>query len=158
MNRIAFSLGGGILAAGLSVAVLAHEWHDHAKGDGKSTTVQGELIDAACFVDSDGGSKGHGHAKCAQQCMASGIPAAILPEGSKDARGIMYLLTNPTALAPYAAQTVKVEGVVHADMHAIDVKKLYVQHGNEWTEVQLKDEHHKMAGGADAEHKDHKHE
>lgn len=163
MKRMIALLGGGLLAAGLSVGgVYAHEGHDHSKGgDDKPTTVQGELIDTACFVSSDGDAKGKDHASCATKCLASGVPAAILPEGSKDASGMMFLLTNSTVLAPYAAQTIKVEGVSHANLHAIDVKKLYVKQGNDWKEVQLKDEHHKMAGGgaaaADDGHTGHTH-
>ena len=103
---------------------------------------------------SDGDAKGKDHAACATKCMASGVPAGILPEGKK-AEDMMYLLTNPTVLAPYAGQTIKVEGVAHADMHGLDVKKLYVKDGDNWKEVQLKDEHHKMAGADD--HKDHEH-
>lgn len=92
--------------------------------------------------------------------MASGIPAGILPEGSTKPEDLMYLLTNPTVLAPYAAQTIKVEGVGKPAMHAIDVKNFYVRDGNTWKEIQLKDAHHKMGEGAQEHgghsgHKDH---
>jgi hypothetical protein len=147
MNRIAAILGGAVVAAGLSVGAFAHEGHHAESKEGKAVTVQGELIDTACFVTSDGDAKGKDHAGCAQKCMASGVPAGILPEGSKDTDAVMYLLTNPQVLAPYAAQTIKVEGTQYEDKHAIDVKKLYVKQGNDWKEVQLKDEHHKMGGG-----------
>lgn len=153
MNRVFAVLGGGILAAGMSFAVYAaedaHAGHDHSKEstEAKPITVQGELIDTACFVTSDGDAKGKDHAACAQKCMASGVPAAILPEGSKDSDAMMFLLTNPTVLAPYAAQTIKVEGKAFADKHAIDVQKAYVKDGDNWKEIQLKDEHHNMAGG-----------
>ena len=60
-------------------------------------TIQGELIDTACFVTGD--AKGSDHAECAQKCLASGVPAGILPEGSKDSDAVMYLLTNPAVLA-----------------------------------------------------------
>jgi len=147
MNRIAMLLGGGLLAAGLSVSVFGHNGEDHAmKSEGEQVTIQGELIDTACFTASEGDAKGAEHAECAQKCMASGIPAGILPEG-KDAKELMFLLTNPVVLAPYAAQTIKVEGTPHPDMHAIDVTKLYVKDGESWKEVQLQDEHHKMMGG-----------
>ena len=149
MKRMFAVLAGAIVAAGLSVGAVAHEGHGHKEStEGKQVTVQGELIDTACFVTSDGDAKGKEHAECAQKCMASGVPAGILPEGSKDAHAMMYLLTNPTVLAPYAAQTIKVEGKAHEELHGLDVQKLYVKQGNDWKEVQLKDEHHKMAGGA----------
>jgi hypothetical protein len=38
------------------------------------------------------------------------------------------------------------------------VKKLYVKDGDNWKEVPLKDEHHKMEGGEEAhEHGEHEH-
>jgi hypothetical protein len=145
MNR-SFLLLGGVVAAVVSIAALAHEPdHGHkASTEGKPVTIQGELIDTACFVTSDGDAKGKDHAECAQKCMGSGIPAGILPEGSKDSDSVIYLLTNPQVLAPYAAQTIKVEGIAFEDKHAIDVKRLFVKQGSDWKEIQLKDEHHKL--------------
>jgi hypothetical protein len=154
MKRMFALLSGAVVAAGLSVGALAqddgHKGHDHSKksAEAKEVTVQGELIDTACFVTSDGDAQGKDHAECATKCMGSGVPAGILPEGSKDADAVMFLLTNPTVLAPYSAQTIKVEGTQYEDKHAIDVKKLYVKDGENWKEIQLKDEHHKMAEGA----------
>lgn len=153
MNRLFALFGGALVAASLSVGAFAHEGEDHSKGGHKPTageeaepvTVIGELIDTACYVAADGDAKGKEHAECATKCMATGIPAGILPEG-KEAKDMMFLLTNPTVLAPYAAQTIKVEGTPHPDMHAVDVKKLYVKDGENWKEVPLQDEHHKMMG------------
>ena len=158
MNRMIALLGGGILAAGLTVAAVAHDGK-HKKGeDGKEVTLIGELIDTACFVASDGDAKGSEHAECATKCMSTGVPAGILPQKSKDASGMLFLLTNPKPLAPHAAKTVKVVGTAHTGMHAFDVKKLYVQAaGGKWQEVKLDDEHHKMTGDGEAEagHGDH---
>lgn len=154
MNRMVAMLSGVVVAAGLSVGAFAHEGHHAESNEGKQVTVQGELIDTACFVASDGDAKGKDHAACAAKCMASGIPAGILPEGSKDADAVMYLLTNPQVLAPYAAQTIKVEGTAYEDKHAIDVKHLYVKEGDNWKEIQLKDEHHKMGGDKAADKDD----
>jgi len=165
MNRMFALFGGALVATSLSIGAFAHNGVDHSKegkkgGEAKQTTavgedatqvtVTGELIDTACFVASDGDAKGSEHAECASKCMASGIPAGLLPEG-KEAKDMMFLLTNPTVLAPYAAQTIKVEGTTHPDMHAIDVKKLYVQDGENWKEVQLQDEHHNMSAGGGAD-------
>ena len=148
MKRKYVILCSGILAAGLGLGAIAygHDGHD-AKGDDKPVTIQGELIDTACFVTSDGDAKGKEHAACATKCMASGVPAGIVPDGKK-ATDMMYLLTNPVPLAPYAGQVIKIEGTAHADMHAVDVKKAYAKDGENWKEIQLHDEHHKMAGGA----------
>ncbi len=161
MRRLRSTLCGGIVAAGLGITVMAqppegHGQHEHKESDeGKLVTVTGELIDTACFVASAGDAKGSDHATCAKECMSSGVPAGILPEGSKDARAMMFLLTNPTVLAPYVAQTIKVEGKAFEDMHAIDVQKLYVKDGNNWKEVQLKDAHHKMGEGTPGDSKHH---
>jgi hypothetical protein len=81
--------------------------------------------------------------------MASGVPAGIYPEGAKDADEALFLLTNPQVLAPYASQTIKVEGVEYEHRHAIDVKKLSVKDGDNWKEIELKDAHHGMAGMGD---------
>ncbi len=115
--------------------------------EGKTVTITGELIDTACFTTSDGDAKGNDHAQCAMRCLATGVPAGIMLEGAKDADEAMFLLTNPQVLAQYASQTIKVEGVAYEHRHAIDVKKLSVKDGDNWKEVQLKDEHHKMADG-----------
>ena len=160
MKRMFTLLGGVIIAAGFTVAAFADEGHKHAEG--KAVTVQGELIDTACYAASGGEAKGKDHAECASQCLGSGIPAGILPAGSKQPTDVLFLLTNPKPLAAYAGQTIKVEGETHDKMKAIDAKKVYVQDGSGgWKEVKLDDFHHKMGGGADAEKKDghesHKH-
>ena len=156
MKRFVKILGGGFLAAGLSIAAFAHEGEHKKKGEeGKEVTVIGELIDTACFVASDGDAKGADHAECATKCMASGVPAGILPKDAKDATAMLFLLTNPKPLAAHASHTVKAVGTVHKNMHAMDVKKLYMQDGSNWKEIQLNDEHHKMGGGADAAAGDH---
>lgn len=144
MKHVVALFGGALIAAGLSISAFAHDGEHKESKEGKQVTIQGELIDTACFVTSDGDAKGKDHADCAQKCMASGIPAGILPEGSKDADAVMYLLTNPQVLAPYAAQTIKVEGTAFADKHAIDVQKLFVKDGGNWKQIPLKDEHHNM--------------
>lgn len=147
MNRFVALLSGGVVAAGLVVGAAAHDGKHEEGTKAKQVTVIGELIDTACFVSGNGKAKGQDHAECAGECMASGVPAGILPQGSKDAAGMMFLLTNPKPLAPHAGKTIKVEGKSHAKVHAFDVKKLYVQNGSQWTEVQLQDEHH---GNAEA--------
>lgn len=147
-SLVACLVSCGFLATALPV--LSHSG-EHSEGDEEITSVIGELIDTACFTASEGDAAGKDHAECAQQCMASGIPAGILPEG-KGEDDALVLLTNPKPFAPYAAQTIKVEGIVHADKHVIDVKKAYVKDGENWKEIQLDDEHHKMQG--DSEKKD----
>ena len=157
MNRITTLVAGLLVAGGAATFALTASAHEgeHAEGtEGETATVVGELVDTACFVSSDGGAKGKAHADCARQCLESGIPAAVLPEG-KGADSMLFLLTNPKVLAQYAAKTIKVEGVKHADKRSMDVKHLYVkQDDGSFKEVKLEDYHHKMAGGEDAVKKD----
>lgn len=161
MNRITTLFAGLLVAAGATTFVYAqsgeHQEGAHQEAEAGMTTVVGELIDTACYVSSDGGAKGEGHMDCAKKCMASGIPAGILPEGGK-AGDMMFLLTNPMPLAEYAAKTIKVEGVVHEDMQSIDVKHAYVkQDDGSFKEIKLSDEHHGQAEGEEHDHEGHQH-
>jgi len=67
-----------VMAAG--IAVLADEKH---KGD--KVTVEGEILDMACYVAHE--AKGAEHAKCAQACVKSGQPMGLLATD-----GQVYLL------------------------------------------------------------------
>ena len=155
MNRMFTLFGGAVVAAGLTVATYAHDGkHAETKPSG-AVTVQGELIDTACYTASDGDAKGKDHAECARDCLGSGIPAGIVPAGSKQATDMLFLLTNPKPLAQYAGQTIKVEGEKHEKMKAIDAKKVYVQDGRGWKEVKLDDFHHKMGGDGEKKKDDH---
>jgi hypothetical protein len=140
------------LALGISswtLAAWAHEGEHATTAPEKQVTIVGELIDSACYTASDGGAKGDGHAACARKCLSTGIPAAILPDGSKKASDLRFLLTNPKPLAQYAAHTVRIEGTVHDEMHAIDVSKIWVKDGDKWIEIKLDDEHHQSEHQAD---------
>jgi hypothetical protein len=66
------------LAAGLSLAIQAED-------EGEKVTVQGEILDMACYVGH--GAKGPDHAKCAKNCVKGGRPMGLL---AKD--GTVYLL------------------------------------------------------------------
>ena len=152
-------VAAAVVTSGLALGVFAHDGKHPEKKTAapgaapaaaaaeKTTSMEGELIDSACYVAAEGEAKGAGHAACARKCLGSGVPAAILPAGSKDPRAALFLLTNPVPLAPYAGQIIKVEGTMAGDFQAFDVKKAFVKEGQGWKEVQLQDEHHKMAGG-----------
>jgi hypothetical protein len=142
-----------VLAVSLSLVAIAkqpagHDGHKHKHdAEGVQASFTGELIDTACFVTSDGEAKGADHAECARECMASGVPAGILAEGAPGPAALLFLLTNPVPLAPYAGQQIKVEGKVFEGMHAMDVQKLWVKDGAGWKEIPLNDAHHKMGQG-----------
>lgn len=160
MHRTAIAAVAAV-TAGLALVAWAGPGHAHAADEGKPITIVGELIDTACFMSSDGEAKGSDHAACAKECLGSGIPAGILPDG-KGADEALFLLTNPKPFADHAAKTIRVEGIVH-DGKAVDVKKAFVKDGDAWKEIQLDDAHHKMAGeqkpaeAPKADHGGHKH-
>lgn len=64
-----------------AIPAIAQDDHNKAKG----VTVQGEILDLACFVAHDG--KGPKHAACAAKCLKDGQPMGLL---AKD--GTVYLL------------------------------------------------------------------
>ena len=71
------------LAVPAAPALLAHgdEKHEEAQ----KLTVQGEVVDLACWVAH--GAKGAEHVKCAQACAKGGQPIGLLT-----ADGTVYLL------------------------------------------------------------------
>ena len=106
----------GIAAAAFEAAsLMAHEGEDHSKkggmGDDKEmTTVKGEVVDMACYIDH--GATGEKHADCAKKCITSGLPVGI-----KAVDGKTYLLIGEhksinADLAQYAAKTITVKGKV----------------------------------------------
>ena len=103
---------------------------------GKSTTLVGELVDT-CFITSDGAAHGPDHAKCAAECLRAGLPAGILPEGAQNSDEMLYLLLNPSSLAPYAGKVIKVEGTRLDHKHAFNPRRLWVRDGQGWLEVAL---------------------
>lgn len=77
------------LAAAVAVPASAADEHKghKAAAAGGAVTVEGELLDLACYLAHEG--KGEKHAKCAEMCVKGGAPLGI--EG-KD--GKVYLLVN----------------------------------------------------------------
>ena len=102
----------------------------------RSTALVGELVDV-CFITSDGAAHGPDHAKCAAECLRAGLPAGILPEGAQNSDEMLYLLTSPGALAPYAGKIIKVEGMRLEHKHAFNPNRLWVRDGQGWREVTL---------------------
>jgi hypothetical protein len=105
-----------IALAGSGLGVWAHEGHDHdesketATPDAGLTTVRGEVIDMACYLDH--GATGEKHAQCAKTCIENGLPVGLKAENGKT-----YLLIGAhkpinAEIAPYAAKTITVKGKV----------------------------------------------
>ena len=113
-------------------------------------TLTGQLVDV-CFIVTDGRAGGANHAQSTSECLAAGLPAAILPDGATDPDQLLYLLTNPAALASCAGKTIKVEGIKIDHKHAIDVTQVWVKDGQQWSQVPLKDDPHRVRAIAGAE-------
>ena len=77
LRRILLAVAVCVLAMGLTHAALAQE----------DVTVQGEILDMACYMAK--GSKGAGHKACAQMCAKKGVPIGILTDA-----GEVYLLLD----------------------------------------------------------------
>lgn len=91
---------------GATGTVLAHEGHE----DGAAVTVQGEILDLACYVAHE--AKGPDHAGCAKQCVKGGQPMGLLADD-----GTVYLLyanhkdgSAFEAAKEYAGQKVEITG------------------------------------------------
>jgi hypothetical protein len=84
LRRSLLVLAVCLVGTGLSRAAAAQD----------DVTVQGEIVDMACYMAK--GSKGAGHKTCAQMCAKRGVPIGILTDA-----GELYLLlddhNNPDA-------------------------------------------------------------
>jgi hypothetical protein len=94
-------------SAAFSLLPLAARAADMATS-GDETTVTGEVLDMACYLDH--GAHGDKHADCAKMCISSGLPVGI-----KSLDGTVYLLIGDhkpanDKLAEYAAKTITVKG------------------------------------------------
>ncbi len=84
MNRKMAALFAVFFLAGL-VSVRAEEGHGPHAASGREITLQGEVLDMACYMAHEG--KGPKHAQCAQSCIDGGAPAGLLTK-----EGAVYLL------------------------------------------------------------------
>ena len=106
----------GQLAAAIlisaSITALLMKWAElrHSSVAGAhDVVVTGEVLDMTCYIAYN--SSGPDHAKCARDCIRSGLPAGIKAQDGK-----VYLLTGQAGhsinaeLADYAAKTVTIIG------------------------------------------------
>ena len=91
-------------AAAMLLAPAAHAAEAKA-------TVTGEIIDSACYIKM--GARGESHRECAQKCADSGIPLALLEDGTGK---VVWLFSVDDAktpngmLRPYAGRKATVSG------------------------------------------------
>jgi hypothetical protein len=95
-----------------SVTALLMKWSErrnHSVAGAQEILVTGEVLDMTCYIAYN--LSGPEHAKCASDCIRSGLPVGIKSENGK-----VYLLTSNAGhsvnaeLADYAAKTVTVKG------------------------------------------------
>jgi hypothetical protein len=105
----------GQLAAAIlisaSVTVLLMKWSErrHPVVSAQEIVVTGEVLDLTCYIAHN--LSGPDHAKCARDCIRSGLPAGIKAQDGK-----VYLLTAKAGqsinaqVADYAAKVVTIKG------------------------------------------------
>lgn len=101
------------------------------KADAAATTVEGELIDEACYAK----MKAHGpdHVDCATKCAKNGSPVGVL-----DAKGNVFTLMAPApSFADHMGATVRVTGKIDMTSHLVIPDKVEVQSGTTWTTIEL---------------------
>lgn len=98
-----------ISASVTAVALKLWEGKRHSLLQGREIVIKGEVLDMTCYIAYN--LSGPEHAKCARDCIRSGLPVGIKTEDGK-----VYLLTSKAAqpvnaeLADYAAKIVTIRG------------------------------------------------
>jgi hypothetical protein len=101
----------------------AHGEH-HTTDTSKTVTMTGEVLDMNCFMIHPANATGPDHTKCAQSCMAKGMPV-----GFKSSDGTVYLLLNPehesinAKVAAFAGKKSTITGIVqdHDGVKALEL-------------------------------------
>jgi hypothetical protein len=95
-----------------SITMLLMKWSEHRNhsvAGGQEILVTGEVLDMTCYIAYN--LSGPDHAKCARDCIRSGLPAGIKAQDGK-----VYLLTGKAGqsingqVADYAAKVVTIKG------------------------------------------------
>lgn len=124
-----------VFAVALSVVAMGawagDEHKDHAKAahadEGKkAVTLEGEVLDLYCFMNHPDTGVGAEHAKCANSCIAKGLPIGLLVEGE------VFLIIGKEhesaadLVAGLAGQPVRVTGttVTHHGVKALEIKSI----------------------------------
>ncbi|HEX5731727.1 MAG TPA: hypothetical protein VF131_02745 [Blastocatellia bacterium] len=108
---IALMVAGLCLTAAPSLAD-DHKKGDKKKGDDKSVTIKGEVIDQPCYEGKDG-ARGEGHKSCALACAKRGNQMAIIDESNTiySIKGD-YAANKNEKLIPFVASMVEAKGTV----------------------------------------------
>jgi hypothetical protein len=97
------------LLLGTGLALPLANFGADSKGEAKTQTLKGEVVDLMCYLDH--GAKGEKHQGCARKCIEGGGPVGLLSGND------LYLVVGDhqpmnKELAPYAGQTVTLKGNV----------------------------------------------
>lgn len=95
-------------------------------------TVEGTLVDSACYLKDGATTNDHGAMKgCGTMCLKGGLPAAVLTKDKK----FHVIIAPSTALADYVGLPVRVTG--EANGTAILAQKAQVNKDGKWIDVKL---------------------
>ena len=124
-----------VLALAISVVALGawagdeHKDHgkaEHAEEGMTAVTLEGEVLDLYCFMKHPDTGVGTEHAKCANSCIAKGLPIGFMVEGE------VFLIIDKEhesaaeVVAGLAGTPVRVTGtkVTHHGMKAIEIESI----------------------------------
>lgn len=95
-------------------------------------TVEGTLVDSACYLKDGATSNDHGPMKaCGTMCLKGGTPAAVVTKDKK----VHIIVAAAPALADHVGAVVRVTG--EANGNAILASKVQVNKGGRWEEVKI---------------------
>ncbi len=75
------------VVVGCCAAVFAHDMKGMEGAEGADQTMQGEIVDLACYMGH--AAKGEKHSQCAKGCISGGAPMGLVTDN-----GSVYLLVN----------------------------------------------------------------
>jgi len=116
----------------LSALVLAGLLVAAASLRAAPVTVEGTLIDSACYLKGGETTNDHGPMKeCGTMCLRGGTPAAVLTKDKK----VHVIVAASTAFADYVGLPIRVTG--EANGNAILATKAQVQKDGKWIDVKI---------------------
>src|SRR6185503_7226104 len=97
---------------GVALLVCVAGWGVVATADDKKeeTTIQGEVVDLACWLED--GKAGADHVKCAQACVKGGTPAGIVTQDGKVYLVVVHQKDGKSPL-DHVGEKVEVKGKVY---------------------------------------------
>lgn len=120
-----------VLVAALSVLALS-AWADdtkkghegHSEEAMKSVTLEGEILDLYCYMKHPDDGQGTEHAKCANSCIAKGLPIGFMSDGE-----VLLIIgkgheSAAELVAGFAGAPVRVTGmkITHHGMKAFEIE------------------------------------